>query len=186
MSIVAYLLLSFVLLHPAQESLAELRFNEKTQRVEVALRLSIADEQHLLRPASTSPTGDVLRDSNELQKAALAVLGKRLRFGAKDDLTDAALPAESEHAYEWIGRQTEGAHVWWYFTHAGTPDQITHLRCTLFAASDGNDIKSRSANAHDHLHAEPVSTFVVLHPKQTSEQKSFTTKREKPTHKIEW
>lgn len=187
MNVFAFVLLCTMLLHPAQESLAELQFNEKSQRVEVALRLSTTDEQQLLQSVSKSSARDASRNPNDLEHAALTVLRKRLRFGTKDGLTAADLSAESADAYGWIGRQSEGAHVWWYFTYAGTPGQLTHLRCTLFAAPDRNNQKSRSASDHDHLHADPISTFVVLHRKQSgAPPKSFTTTREKPVHKIAW
>lgn len=187
MSVIAFVLLSTMLLHPAQESLAELQFNEKSQRVEVALRLSTTDEQQLLQSVSKSPIREVLRNQHDLEHAALTLLRKRLRFGTRDGVNAAEFPAESADAYGWIGRQDEGAHVWWYFTYAGTPDQLTHLRCTLFATPDRDNRTSRSASDHDHLHADPISTFVVLHRKQTgTSPKSFTTTRKKPVHRIAW
>lgn len=186
MSIFACLLLSTMLLHPAQESLAELQFNEKTQRVEIALRVSIADEQLLLQTVSKSSVDDLLRSPDDLQDAALTVLRKRLRFGTKREVTIATQSPESAKAYHWVGRQSEGGHVWWYFSYTGTPAALTHVRCTLFAVPDRNGEESRSATAHDHLHADPVSTFVVLHPKQAGEPVSLTTTREKPVHRIEW
>ncbi len=186
MSILACMLLSTMLLHPAQESLAELQFNEKTQRVEVALRLSIANEQQLLRSVSHSSMDELLQNADDLKETALVVLRKRIRFGTKSDVTAAALSPESAKAYHWVGRQSEGGHVWWYFAYAGTPEQLTHLRCTLFAVPDHRDGQRRSASAHDHLHADPISTFLVMDPKRTGEPNSFTTTREKPVHRIEW
>ncbi len=186
MSFLAYALLAAMLLHPAQESLGELHFNEKTQRVEVALRLSLADEQRLLRTVSHSPFDDLIQNDDALAQAALDVLCERVRFGTKSAVTLTKPSAKSVKAYHWVGRQSEGGHVWWYFAYVGTPEQITHIRCTLFAASGRTSGSGRSANDHDHLHADPVSTFVVLHPNEPSEPKSFTTTREKPVHRIEW
>ncbi|TWT73086.1 DUF6702 family protein [Allorhodopirellula solitaria] len=182
----AFTMLSAMLLHPAQESLAELQYNEETQRVEVALRLSLADEQQFLTSASKSPIEDLIASPAELEKAALGVLRTRLRFGTRDEVTATKAASESAKAYHWVGRESEGGHVWWYFAYAGTPKQITHLRCTLFKAPGHARHPSRSATAHDHLHAMPVSTFLVMQPNQAGEPNSFTTTREKPVHRIEW
>tara|TARA_A100001391_G_C5048396_1_gene272748 strand:+ start:957 stop:1517 length:561 start_codon:yes stop_codon:yes gene_type:complete len=186
MSLLACLLMSVTLLHPAQESLAELRFNEKTQQVEVALRVSIADEQQLLRSVSKSSVEDLVTEPEELQNAALTVLRKRLRFGTQSEVTAAKQSPEIAHAYHWVGRQSEGGHVWWYFAVTGTPATVTHLRCTLFAMPDSAASQSRSATAHDHLHADPLSTFLVLRSNQIGEPNSFTTTNKKPVHRIHW
>jgi hypothetical protein len=180
---------SSLLLHPSQESLAELQFNEKTQRVEISLRLSVADEQQLLRGVSQAAIDELVEDADAMKAAAIAVLSERMRFGTAEELEARPKRAAEPTPYLWAGRQSEGAHVWWFFEYDGTPEQLTHVRCSLFQASTQAADVAPSADAHHHVHAKPISTFVVLPRKRDDpslKPKSFTTTNDRPVMRITW
>ncbi len=182
-------LLSSLLLHPSQESLAELQFNEKTQRVEISLRLSVADEQQLLRGVTRAAIDELVEDADAMKSAAVAVLSERLRFGTAEELDTKPKSATNPTPYLWAGRQSEGAHVWWFFEYDGTPEQLTHVRCTLFQESTQAAEIAPSAEAHHHVHANPISTFVVLPERRNDpavKPKSFTTTNDRPVVTIAW
>lgn len=95
------LLLTTVLLHPVHATLAEVEWNRQTKRLEVALRLHALDEQWLQKRHQRK------RDHSEW---AIDYVRRHLRI--------APLPKSDEQdttAYYWLGRQRDGAHVWWYF-----------------------------------------------------------------------
>ena len=95
------LFLTAVLLHPVHETLSEMEWNNKSKRLEVALRMHSLDEQWLRkqhsqeRPHSTWATDYVRK---HFRISPLPKKGK-----------------QEANKYSWIGRQTDGAHVWWYF-----------------------------------------------------------------------
>ncbi len=95
-------LLLAVLLHPVHETVAEVEWNSETGRLEVALRLSVLDEQWIGRQAGSKESVEVW---------AKKYLQSRFRIdpNAGDD-------AKKRSAkYHWVGRQQQGSHVWWYF-----------------------------------------------------------------------
>ncbi len=93
------------LLHPMHETVAEVQWNPKTHRVEVALRLSVLDQQWIQRN-HTGAKGD---KTDEIKTWAIGYLSK----------TFAVDPGKSKPVkppiYHWVGRKEEGAHVWWFF-----------------------------------------------------------------------
>jgi hypothetical protein len=115
-------LLTAAMLHPVHETVSEVEWNEKTNRLEVALRLDELDEQWLRKRADA-----VGNDS----KWAIKYLRRNFRITeAKtgDDLkgaaatTDAPTTSDAGTAnptgsatYHWIGREEKGPFVWWYF-----------------------------------------------------------------------
>ena len=89
-------------MHPVHGTISEVQWNAKTSRVEVALRLDVLDEQWILkRVAEGTVKGDAGRLEYLRQRYRVTPLPK------KDQKNSAS--------YHWIGRQTDGAHVWWYF-----------------------------------------------------------------------
>lgn len=95
-------LLLAVLLHPVHETVAEIEWNSKTGRLEVALRLSVLDEQWIERQAGSK---------GSVQVWATKYLESRFRIdpnAGKDEKKKSA-------TYHWVGRQQQGSHVWWYF-----------------------------------------------------------------------
>ncbi len=107
-----YLLASTALLHPVHETVSEVEWNDQSGRVEVALRLHVLDEQWL----SKNHRQDV-----EISRWGVAYLRKNFQLSEHADFRDVqpAADAETDRSqavkYHWIGRKSEGAHVWWYF-----------------------------------------------------------------------
>jgi len=183
------LLLTSLLLHPAQESLAELQYNPETQRLEIALRLSLSDEQQLLRSESQSNVESVIEDPVALEKHASSVLRKRIRFSRDPEIKTGTLPAEIAKRYRWIGRQSEGGHVWWFFEYAAPREELGHVRCTLFVHPAHRTGVTKNPSTHDHVHADPVNTFLILPASQAGRKrpvKSFSTTPDRPVARIPW
>ena len=91
-------LLLTMLLHPFHETVAEIEWNEKTKRVEVALRISILDQQWIEQQSKPDAKARVW---------AVDYLKKHFQVGRQNK--------RSAARYHWVGRQTRGSHVWWYF-----------------------------------------------------------------------
>lgn len=169
------LVVSLMLLHPSQETFVEMQWNATTQRVEIAMRLSILDEQSLAGLHS---------------KAAEPIfegIANRLRFGSPEELDSSETTREKRKAirarYHWVGRQAEGAHVWCYLEYAppanenGEAIKPTHIRCDVFA-------KDRSTGRlHAHEHATPLHRYNVLSPEGP---KAFSANTQKPIVEIRW
>lgn len=104
------LLLISLLVHPVHETVAEIEWNAETRRLEVALRLDALDEQWLRKRHQ--------KGEPNVAKWALPYLQERFRI--------APLPKDKQQpdstTYHWVGRDEEGAHVWWFFEIA-TADQ---------------------------------------------------------------
>ncbi|EMI52971.1 DUF6702 family protein [Rhodopirellula sallentina] len=199
---ITFAFLSTVLLHPSAESLAEVQWNASTRKVEVALRLRIADEQRLLQSVSSQSATVILADEAALERAGLSVIRRRIGFGKLNDLQSptntSKQPQGTEVAkrYQWIGRRSEGGHAWWFFEIATPSGRPTHLRCTLFEKP--SDPQNRNDSSHDHLHAMPVSTFLILADAQPASDppaerrsssprpNSMTLTPEHPISEIQW
>ena len=95
-------LLATLLIHPVHETLAEIEWNEQSKRLEVALRLHTLDEQWLSKHN---------RRQQPVEKWALTYLRQNLRIAPLPKEPDGDDPTK----YHWVGRQSDGAHVWWYF-----------------------------------------------------------------------
>ena len=93
-------------MHPVHETISEVQWNVKSSCVEVAIRLDKLDEQWILKHVAE---GKVESDV-ESDVGNLTYLRQRYRVSPlpKKDQKD-------ESVYRWVGRQTDGAHVWWYF-----------------------------------------------------------------------
>ena len=165
-------LLATFLLHPVEETFAEMQLNPRSGRIEVSLRLSQLDEQTWVRAVGAA--------SDREKK----VLIKNFRFGSQEELN--RWPEDSEtrtwlrKRYRWIGRQDEGAHVWWYFEYEPAEGVVpSHVRCRFF---DRND-EAVPSHAHTHPHATAVHRFNVI----TGEGvKAITTNPSEPVAKIDW
>jgi len=113
------LLLIASLLHPVHETLSEVEWNGDSKRLEVAIRLHQLDEQWL-KKRYRRQGGEHRGDS----AWAMDYVSRHIRV--------AALPKVGETddtKYRWIGRQIDGAHVWWYFeieTKEGSPPDCTN------------------------------------------------------------
>ena len=91
-----------IALHPVHETFAEIEWNRDTRRLEVALRLDVLDEQWLARRAGDPP--------RSVPEWAIDYLRQRFRVAERPE-KDRSDPT----TYRWIGRDEQGAHVWWYF-----------------------------------------------------------------------
>ena len=94
-------LLCLLLVHPVHETVAEIEWNPKSHRVEVALRLDILDEQWLAQQETQIKAGKNWRLKYVEQKFRVTKAG------------DGSQPLTS--SYHWVGRQQKGPHVWWFF-----------------------------------------------------------------------
>jgi len=103
------LFLTAVLLHPVHETLSEVEWNDKSKRLEVALRVHSLDEQWLRKQHSQHRSHSTWATDYVRKHFRISPLPKK---GEKE--TD---------KYNWIGRQPDGAHVWWYFEIEGPAKQ---------------------------------------------------------------
>ncbi len=100
-------LLAVALLHPVHATLSEIEWNGKTGRLEVALQLDSLDEQWLKKQNDRGPDNSKWMVDYVRRHVRVAPLPEK----GKQDSTK----------YHWLGRQKDGAHVWWYF-EIETPD----------------------------------------------------------------
>ncbi len=98
-------LLYLMLVHPVHETVAEIEWNPKTHRMEVALRLDILDEQWLAKQHSKAT-----KEPDATKNWRLNYLEQKFRV---TEPTTAEHPLTS--SYHWIGREQKGPHAWWYF-----------------------------------------------------------------------
>ena len=97
-------LLIAMLLHPVHETVSEVEWNPKTLRMEVALRMSLLDEQWVESSSAKNP-----------KTSAWATEYLRKRFVIDPPSEPGDQRKRSANRYHWIGRQEIGSHVWWYF-----------------------------------------------------------------------
>lgn len=110
------LLLTSVLLHPVHETVSEVEWNEKTKRLEVALRLDPLDEQWLKQKVG---------GGDKLEQWAPKYLRRKFRIADVPDTHEnkpvgGTKPEDGGKVsrrpiYHWIGRDDKRSHVWWYF-----------------------------------------------------------------------
>ena len=100
------LLLSSVMLHPVHETVAEVQWDQTENSLQVALRLDAQDEQWL-RKRYGKANADSWQVNLLRQQYAFSV--KRPKEQQLGEKQGTGLPIE------WVGRQPEGAHVWWFF-----------------------------------------------------------------------
>jgi hypothetical protein len=101
------------LLHPMHETVAEVQWNPETHRLEVALRLSVLDQQWIQRNHTESKAaGDADAKGNDASEIKVWAVRYLTRTFQVD-------PGKSKPVnpptYRWVGRKEEGAHVWWFF-----------------------------------------------------------------------
>lgn len=148
-----------LMMHPVRETLAEIQCNDQTNRLEVALRLSVEDERELLGVRFESLVSDEVR----LREAVLDTLCSRMRFGSRNLVETQRLSEtqrrELRSRYHWVGRETEGAHVWWYFEfeRGELPKDEIYVRSELLTPSQSH----ADHPTHRHDHATSISTIVV-------------------------
>lgn len=153
---VAVLLL---IMHPVRETLAEIQHNPDTNRLEIALRLAIEDERVLLRRHVKTR----VVDREQTRRAALEVLSEQLRIGTREFIEQERLSpgqrAELSARYHWVGRETEGAHVWWFFELElrDLPADELFVRSELLAAIQAGSTESD----HHGDHQTSLSVFLV-------------------------
>ena len=93
-------LLFVALLHPVHETVTEVEWNVETGRLEVAVRLHALDEQWIRRQHDREA---------DVEDVAMAYAKKHVRLNID---ADTATPTQDE--YHWVGREEDGAQVWWY------------------------------------------------------------------------
>lgn len=94
-------LLAAAIMHPVHATLSELEWNQATKRLEIAIRLDSQDEQWLRKRY-----GKNQKESDWV----IWYVRQRVRVSEVPENIDL-----DESRYYWIGRQEDGAHVWWYF-----------------------------------------------------------------------
>ncbi|MEP0427919.1 DUF6702 family protein [Rhodopirellula bahusiensis] len=187
-----WLALSGMLLHPTQETLCELQWNQETERIEIAFRLSLADEERLMKEAEVALSKSRERGTEETagEKSAPRLKPQQLAFGRHMTFgnDDACLPAPAfanAAKYRWVGRREEGIHVWWFAEFAVSKTDKTeinlpsHVRCDLFVDTARNTVHPSGHGPHDAFQ----NTFVILgHPVPVS---AVITPRE-PVAELKW
>ncbi len=93
-------LLAAAIMHPVHATLSEVEWNQTTNRLEVAIRLDSQDEQWLRRRYGKD------REESDWM---IGYVRQRVRISEAPQADD-----RDESRYHWIGRQEDGAHVWWY------------------------------------------------------------------------
>ena len=135
-----------VLMHPVHETVSEVEWNAQTHALEVSLRMSVLDEQWMVRqyaaaaakvqqskpesPKSQEAKPHTTSQSQRLQQTALLYLRSNFRLDPSADRTQ---KNTSSAKYQWVGRQEEGSHVWWFFQiEPADKQQPTDLHQTMF------------------------------------------------------
>jgi hypothetical protein len=191
-----------MLLHPTQETLCELQWNPETERIEIAFRLALGDEERLLKEAeatlkklrasrsgSESKTGDDAssvaggESVSKLNPHQLA-FGRHMTF-ANDDACVPGSTVTNAANYRWVGRREEGIHVWWFAEYKVTSTEgakakpPSHVRCDLFVDTARNTVHPTGHGPHDAFQ----NTFVILgHPVPVS---AVVTPRD-PVAELQW
>ncbi|MEM9368648.1 MAG: DUF6702 family protein [Planctomycetota bacterium] len=123
-------LLSGLLLHPSLETVTELQWNADSGRVECALRLSLIDEQDVLRDSRQRWNMSNQENARKRWDPILIkrVLATSIRFNEADPDRSrvTAVPTSGKERsdqestsrrFHFIGRQADGGHVWWFFEY---------------------------------------------------------------------
>ncbi len=100
-------LLMATMLHPVHETVSEVQWNGETKRVEVALRMSVLDQEWIQRNHA-KPDEAIKRWATKYLAQTFLVDPTKDKDNDNDN---DAKPAK----YHWVGHKDEGAHVWWYF-----------------------------------------------------------------------
>ena len=102
--------LAVLLVHPIHETVSEVEWNAKTKRVEVALRISVLDEQWLERS---------LQSKADRKTWALGYLKAKYRFFPAPPVkrTRVTPNRSANERVHWVGRKEDGSHVWWFFEY---------------------------------------------------------------------
>lgn len=121
-------------MHPVHETVSEIQWNPATGRVEVALRMSVLDEEWILRNH-----GDKQQD---VKVWGIHYLTQTFRVGSKAESVAGKAAAKKDvkpDRYHWVGRKDEGAHVWWFFEIEPTAKQkpATVSQRMFFSRHDG-------------------------------------------------
>ncbi|QDV63338.1 DUF6702 family protein [Crateriforma conspicua] len=149
----AYALLGLLFLHPVHATEAEVEFNAKSGRLEVALRLDVLDAELIDKVASrisvpdAKPDPTAERDTDD--EAVSLQTRRRLVYLARNFGVGAKPPRDAAGRYHWVGEEPDGAYVWWYFEidvagvasrpddEGGQPSAAPNrLRCTLLRDHD--------------------------------------------------
>ncbi|WP_413431296.1 DUF6702 family protein [Crateriforma spongiae] len=151
----AYALFGLLFLHPVHATEAEVEFNAKSNRLEVALRLDVLDAELIDKIASrisvpdAKPEPTAMRDGND--ETLSLPTRQRLVYLARNFGIGAEPTGDAAGRYHWVGEEPDGAYVWWYFEieidvngdasppgdadgrRSAAPDR---LRCTLLRDHD--------------------------------------------------
>lgn len=99
-----------IMMHPVHETVAEVQWNPESKCLEVSLRLSVLDEQWILREKSRESVKDIQKQNPS--ECYLEYLKPRFLLDAKQQTKR---KQEDRARYKWIGRSEEGSHAWWHF-----------------------------------------------------------------------
>lgn len=145
-----------LLMHPVHETVAELEWNAESKRLEVALRLSLLDEQWIRQQHPKM---------ENVGQAAIEYLQKRFQV---DPITSKRTAEEKAPRYHWVGREEQGSHVWWYFEIEPSGGQAPKV------------ISSRMLLERDDRYRHRVIVLGRNH------QRATTLTPSKPTAKLSW
>lgn len=113
-------LFAAVLMHPVHETVSEIEWNAESKRMEIAIRMSVLDEQWIQKR---------LDSTHSVDKWATNYLESTYRFDPiappkrsaekakpKTPTAERTRPEKMRptHKLHWVGREEEGSHVWWY------------------------------------------------------------------------
>jgi hypothetical protein len=161
-------LLFALLMHPVHETITEIDWNAETGKLEVAIRLHALDEQWIRRQHDREMS---------VEDVATAYIKKHVRVNVDADAdADTATPLRDE--YHWVGREEDGAHVWWYCEiKPENKTEPSSLRQTMLFEHEKNYVNrvvylSRKPKLAQSLTiAKPVMDLTA-HPDASSEEKS--------------
>ena len=108
-----------LLMHPIHETVCEVEWNAKTNRVEVALRLDALDEQWIATTIGAEVNG----------QWQPKYLRSQLVFDPTSDKMGGS--KWKGRPLDWVGRKFEGGHVWWFFEvvcEDGRPPTVVQTR----------------------------------------------------------
>ena len=153
-------LLALMLLHPVHETVAEVEWNQKSQCLEVALRMSVLDAQWIKREHA--------KPKQEVEDWAVGYLRSTIRVDAKSTREQPAKSPKTK--FKWIGAKQEGSHVWWFFEiHQANKQRPQTVENRFLMDRDSNYVNRfnvlgvKPARAITFSQSKPTSVLFPLH-----------------------
>lgn len=112
-------LIAAVLMHPVHETVSEIEWNPESKRMEIAIRMSVLDEQWIQRRLDSAQAVDqwavnYLESTYRFDPVTKTDSDPDAKQTTKKAAETSTKKPKPTHKVHWVGRDEEGSHVWWY------------------------------------------------------------------------